>query len=65
MNFDYERIFQAQQDLKKRRAFAGQFNALVNPHQGQLYKETVTHKITKIFVFTEPIINTNTVPNKI
>jgi hypothetical protein len=49
--------------LKKTELFAGQFNALVNPHQGQLYKKTVTHKITKILVFTEPIINTNTVPN--
>jgi hypothetical protein len=50
MIFDYERISQAQQDLKKRSAFAGQFNALVNPHQGQLCKKTVTHKITKTFV---------------
>jgi hypothetical protein len=30
MNFDYELFFQAQQDLKKRRAFAGQFNAFVS-----------------------------------
>jgi hypothetical protein len=65
MNFDYELFFQAQQDFEKNGAFAGQFNALVNPHQGQLYKKTVTHKITKIFVFTEPIINTNTVRNKV
>ncbi len=65
MNFDYELFFQAQQDFKKTELFAGQFNALVNPHQGQLYKKTVPHEITKIFVFTEPIINTNTVPNKV
>jgi hypothetical protein len=65
LNFDYELFFQAQQDFEKTELFAGQFNALVNPHQSQLYKKTVTHKITKIFVFTEPIINTNTVPNKV
>jgi hypothetical protein len=39
---DYELFFQAQQDLKKRRAFAGQFNAFVSPHQGQLCNEAVT-----------------------
>jgi hypothetical protein len=65
MNFDYELIFQAQQDFKETELFAGQFNALVNPHQGQLYKKTGTHKITKIFVFTELIKNTNIVPNKV
>ena len=42
LNFDYERIFQAQQDLKKTELFAGQFNALVSPHQGQLCNEAVT-----------------------
>jgi hypothetical protein len=50
VNFDYELFFQAQQDFKKTELFAGQFNAFVNPHQGQLYKKTVTHKITKTFV---------------
>jgi hypothetical protein len=42
LNFDYERIFQAQQGFKKHSAFAGQFNALVSPHQGQLCNEAVT-----------------------
>ncbi len=65
LKFNYELFFQAQQDFEKTELFAGQFNELDNPHQGQLYKKTVTHKITKIFVFTEPIINTNTVPYKV
>jgi hypothetical protein len=30
LNFDYELIFQAQQDFKKTELFAGQFNALVS-----------------------------------
>jgi hypothetical protein len=52
LNFDYELIFQVQQDFEKHSAFAGQFNALVSPHQGQLYKKRVTYKTTKTFGFT-------------
>jgi hypothetical protein len=49
---DYELFFQAQQGSKNAALFAGQFNALVSPHQGQLYKKRVTYKITKACGFT-------------
>ncbi len=40
LKFDYERIFQAQQDFEKHGTFAGHVDALVNPHQNQLCNET-------------------------
>jgi hypothetical protein len=38
--------------LKTTVLFAGQFDALVSPQQGQLYKKRGTYKTTKTFGFT-------------
>jgi len=42
LNFNSKLFFQAPQDFKKTVLFAGQFDALVSPHQGQLCNERVT-----------------------
>ena len=43
LNFDYELLFQVQQDFEKTELFAGHVDALVNPHQSQLCNEVVQH----------------------